>query len=121
MKIYTKPLGAKVSKKLKKEFDEKCLKVRISKSAVLRYLIDSFAKGNIVIEESEDLLSFDLEYIKGVKDEDKEPFIIKVSANTYEELEHRLVDKAINKTFIFTWLLVKFITGEIRVKNDLWS
>jgi len=121
MKIYTQPIGAKVSKTLKKDFDERCNKIKINKSGVLRYLFNAFANGNIVIEENEDLLSFDMEYIKGVPDENKEPFIVKLSKNSYEDLEKKLVDKGVNKTFIFNWLLVQFTTGKIRIKNDLWS
>ena len=120
MKLYTQPVGAKISKQLKKDFDERCLKIKISKSGVLRYLFDSFAKGNIDIN-SEDLLGFEMEFVKSVNEEDKEPFIVKISKTSYEELEKKLVEIGINKTFAFTYLMTQFTTGKIRIKNDLWS
>ena len=121
MKIYTQPIGAKVSKSLKKDFDERCNKIKINKYGVLIYLFNAFANWTIIIENTEDLLSFEMEYLKGVRDENKEPFIVKLSKNSYEELEKKLVDKGVNKTFIFNWLLVQFTTGKIRIKNELWS
>lgn len=120
MKLYTQPVGVKVSKQLKKDFDERCNRIKISKSGVLRWLLESFAKGNVELN-SEDLLAFEIEFVKSVNEEDKEPFIVKISKNSYEELEKKLVEVGVNKTFIFTYLMTQFSTGKIRIKNDLWS